>query len=60
MKRKYVAFRDVPKAMGYRNWDELNAFCCDLWEDMNFCKDGETRWYHFTDENGEACYTLKH
>ena len=60
MSRRYVPITEVPKAMGYENWSELNRFCADLWENMGFCKDGVTRWYHFTADNGEACYTLKH
>ena len=60
MKRRYVSLKDVPAAMGYESWNELNRFCADLWENMGFCKDKTTRWYHFTDENGTPCYTLKH
>lgn len=28
-------------------------------DNMGFCKDGVTRWYHFTAADGTACYTLK-
>jgi hypothetical protein len=26
---------------------------------MGFCKDGTTRWYHFTNANGEKCIYYK-
>ena len=29
-------------------------------ENMGFCKDGVTRWYHFTDENGKPAIYFKH
>lgn len=29
-------------------------------ENMGWCKDGRTRWYHFTDENGEPAVYYKH
>ena len=29
-------------------------------ENMGFCKDGVTRWYHFTDENGKPAVFFKH
>lgn len=29
-------------------------------ENMGFCKDGVTRWYHFTDENGNPAVHYKH
>lgn len=29
-------------------------------ENMGFCKDGVTRWYHFTAADGTLCFTLKH
>lgn len=59
MKRKFVSIKDVPSAMGYCTWDEMDRFCADLWENMGFCRDGVTKWYHFTNTSGEACYTLK-
>lgn len=60
MSRKYVPISKVPTVMGYNNWNELNTYCVDLWENMGFCKDGISRWYHFTSDNGEPCYTIKH
>ena len=29
-------------------------------ENMGFCKDGVTRWYHFTNANGEPAVYYKH
>ena len=29
-------------------------------ENMGFCKDGVTRWYHFTNENGDPAVYYKY
>lgn len=29
-------------------------------ENMGFCKDDVTRWYHFTNNAGEPCIYIKH
>ena len=29
-------------------------------ENMGWCKDGKTRWYHFTDENGDPAVYYKY
>ena len=29
-------------------------------ENMGFCEDDVTRWYHFTNNKGEACIYIKH
>lgn len=29
-------------------------------ENMGFCKDGVTRWYHFTNENGKPAVYYKY
>lgn len=29
-------------------------------ENMGFCKDGVTRWYHFTNESGKPAVYYKH
>ena len=41
---------------------DLTAGVCALVEveNMGFCKDGETRWYHFRDENGNPAVYYKH
>lgn len=33
--------------------------CYDV-DNMGFCKDGKTRWYHFESVNGVPAYTLKY
>lgn len=39
---------------------ENDGICaCYEIENMGFCKDGTTRWYHFTDVNGIPSFTLK-
>lgn len=53
MKRRFVPIWKVAEVAGY---DELWMV---EWENMGWCKDGVTRWYHFDDENGNPCYTLK-
>ena len=32
--------------------------CYDI-DNMGFCRDGVTRWYHFTSVDGKPAYTLK-
>lgn len=54
MKRKFVNFRDAAKVAGYDEWWEVEC------ENMGFCKDGVTRWYHFSAVDGTPCYTLKY
>ena len=59
MKRTYkpisVALKEAREEYGI---DGGICACYDI-ENMGFCKDGVTRWYHFTDINGNPCYTLK-
>lgn len=52
-KRKYVPFNEAAKVAGYDEWWEIEP------ENMGWCKDGCTRWYHFIAEDGTPCYTLK-
>lgn len=42
--------------------EDMTAGICTLVdvENMGFCKDGVTRWYHFTNENGEPAVYYKH
>ena len=42
--------------------EDYNAGICALVdvENMGFCKDGVTRWYHFTDEDGNPSVYYKH
>lgn len=39
---------------------ETDGICaCYEVENMGFCRDGVTRWYHFVSEDGKPAYTLK-
>lgn len=42
--------------------NDMSAGICALVdvENMGFCKDGVTRWYHFTNENGEPAVYYKY
>lgn len=51
--RKFVPWQEVPAAAGYDEHWEIE------WENLGFCRDGVTRWYHFTDAEGVPCYTLR-
>ena len=41
---------------------DMTAGVCALVEveNMGFCKDGVTRWYHFNDENGNPAVYYKY
>lgn len=62
MKRVYIPIREALKQAKEINpmlgtKDGLCA-CYDI-EDMGFCKDGVTRWYHFIAVDGKPAYTFK-
>ena len=62
MKRIFIplwkALKDAGEMYGYADdWGIMAGY--DV-EDMGFCKDRETRWYHFTSIDGVPAYTLKH
>lgn len=61
MKRLYIplwkALKEGREMYGYPADYGLNA-CYEI-ENMGFCKDGKTRWYHFTSVDGISAYTLK-
>lgn len=61
MKRVFIplwkALAQAREAFGYSKDDGICA-CYDV-ENMGFCKDNETRWYHFTSFDGKPAYTLK-
>lgn len=61
MRRKYIpikkALEDARKEYGYPN--NYGICACYEIENAGFCKDGVTRWYHFTSVSGESAYTLK-
>ena len=60
MKRLFIPMKNVPAELGYKDWNELNEYCADVWENMGYCKDNTTRWYQFTNIDGKPCYTLKY
>lgn len=51
--RRYVPIQRAAKVAGYDEWWEVEI------ENMGWCKDDCTRWYHFRAEDGTPCYTLK-
>ena len=62
MKRIYIpiwkALKDARDMFGYP--DSYGIMACYDIENMGFCKDEKTRWYHFTSVDGVPAYTLKH
>lgn len=63
MKRKYIPlFLALKQAReNDTTLTEMDGICaCYDVEDMGFCKDNVTRWYHFTAIDGTPAYTLKH
>ena len=61
MKRTFIplwkALKDAREIYGYpKDW---GIMACYSVENMGFCKDGKTRWYHFTSVDGVPAYTLK-
>lgn len=61
MKRQYLplykALKEAIEAYGYP--EDYGLCACYEIENMGFCKDGVTRWYHFTSVNEVPSYTLK-
>lgn len=63
MKRRKMTIDEVRAESGYfQDTQDMFAGICALVdvENMGFCKDGVTRWYHFTDENGNPAVYYKH
>lgn len=66
MKRRVMTLQEI--------WDELSDYDKKYWgsptyvgicglvavEDEGYCKDGVTRWYTFTDNNGNPAIYFKH
>lgn len=46
----------------YQETHDNSAGVCALVdvENMGFCKDGTTRWYHFTNDDGNPAVYYKH
>lgn len=61
MKRQYLplykALKEARESYGYS--EDYGLCACYEIENMGLCKDGVTRWYHFTSVNGIPSYTLK-
>ena len=51
----------IKLGLGDTDWEtEADGICaCYEIENMGFCRDGVTRWYHFTSVDGKPAYTLK-
>ena len=65
-KRRVMSIEEIRNEQrGYfeslgENVDTLGICALVEVENMGFCKDGVTRWYTFTNENGEECIYFKH
>lgn len=62
MKRQIMTLDEIRKESVYfAQTEDYSAGICALVdvENMGFCKDGKTRWYHFTNENGEPAIYYK-
>lgn len=62
MKRVYIPLQRALKEAMENNpylttYDGICA-CYDI-ENMGYCKDGKSRWYHFTSIDGIPAYTVK-
>ena len=62
VKRRKVTLDEIrayAKESGIDNADELGVGALIEVENMGFCKDNVTRWYHF-DMDGEPCVYYKY
>ena len=62
MKRLFIPLHQALKdARDYNTMlTESDGICaCYEIENMGFCRDGVTRWYHFTSVDGKSAYTIK-
>ena len=61
-KRVYIpiheALKQAREAYPWLSKSDGICACYDV-ENMGFCKDKTTRWYHFTSLDGVPAYTLK-
>ena len=60
MKRKYMSLAEIRAESYLEEKDKLGICALVDVENMGFCSDGVTRWYHFTNNNGEQCIYIKH
>lgn len=62
-KRRIMKLDEIRKISAYfQSTHDMRAGVCALVdvENMGFCKDGVTRWYHFNDENGNPAIYFKY
>lgn len=62
MKRRVMTIDEIREESTYfMQTKDYSAGICALVdvENMGFCKDGVTRWYHFEDENGNPAVFYK-
>lgn len=61
MKRRFIPlWKALQEARNFFGYPESYGICaCYEVENMGFCEDGISRWYHFTDINGNPAYTIK-
>ena len=63
MKRRIMTIEEIRnESLYYAMTGDKTAGICALVdvENMGFCKDGVTRWYHFTDEDGNPAVYYKY
>ena len=63
MKRRVMSINEIRKeSIYFQMTQDLSVGICALVdvENMGFCKDGVTRWYHFTDEEGNPAVYYKY
>ena len=63
MKRRVMSINEIRKeSIYFQMTRDLSAGICALVdvENMGFCKDGVTRWYHCTDEEGNPAVYYKY
>ena len=63
MKRVKMSIQEIRNEQRDRYGDEVDEMgimaLVDV-EDMGWCRDGVTRWYHFENENGQPAVYFKH
>ena len=63
MKRRVMSINEIrQESIYFQMTQDLSAGICALVdvENMGFCRDNVTRWYHFTDEEGNPAVYYKY
>ena len=63
MNRRKMTLEEIrEESVYFAMTEDMEAGICALVdvENMGWCKDGKTRWYHFTDENGKPAVYYKY